>query len=68
MSPPFISVHPSPSCSSRGFGFVTFLNQDSALAVLRDAGKHRIQERPVEVKAAEPKPCVGKADHSVDEA
>lgn len=42
-------------CSSRGFGFVTFQNEDAALAVLRDPTSHRLQERVVEVKAAEPK-------------
>lgn len=42
---------------SRGFGFVTFLGEDSAAAVLGEPpGSHVLGDKAVEVKAAEPKP------------
>lgn len=52
---PPASPSPSHPRSSRGFGFVTFVSEDSALAVLADPGSHVLADKTVEVKSAEPK-------------
>ena len=47
---------------SRGFGYVTFIDKDSVIEVLKDKkekGPHSIDEKEVEVKRAIPKDEMG---------